>query len=97
MQLGGPIFMVGLILFVLFMIYDVSTSDGSERKKEWFVEACAPVAGAPTCIFRSGPINGTSTPWQCQHNGMLKAVELLKQRPGWVIMKFGCRRASLDV
>jgi len=96
MQIGGPIAMIFLILFVLFMIYDVSTSDGAERKQEWYVEACAPTAERPKCLIRSGPIAGNPTPWQCEHRGMLKAAEILKQYPNWVVMKFGCRRASLD-
>ena len=97
MQIGGPIAMIFLILFVLFMIYDVSTSDGAERKQEWYAEICAPTAERPTCRILIKPLERAYTPYQCHHYGLVEAIKRLKKYPGWVLMKHGCRKASLSV
>ena len=93
----GPVVFILFVAFMLFFLWSVKDVSGQERRMEWFVEACAPSAERPTCKLKSGPLKGHPTPYMCQKNAVLKAVELLKQYPGYVVMKFGCRRASLDV
>lgn len=93
----GKVFMVALVLFMLYFIWSVKDVAGSERKQEWYAEICAPTAERPTCRILIKPLERDYTPFQCHHYGLLEAIKRLKKYPGWVLMKHGCRRASLDV
>jgi len=97
MQIGGPIAMIFLIVFVLYMMYSVETAQPAERKQEWYAEICAPTAERPTCRILIKPLERAYTPYQCHHYGLVEAIKRLKKYPGWVLMKHGCRKASLSV
>lgn len=88
MQIGGPIAMIFLILFVLFMIYDVSTSDGAERKWQFYAVICSP---EKKCFERTRRIPYTP-PHACQRLGVLQVQKWLKDSPPtYTVKKLGCR------
>ena len=95
MQAGGYIAGIFLILFVLFMIYDVETAEPAERNLEWFAIICPKVTVVP-CVVKTMRIPSHTTPMECFRYGGLKLVETLKQYPNWTVKKWGCRPEGLS-
>jgi hypothetical protein len=91
MQIGGPIAMIFLIAFVLFMIYDVSTSEPAELKMEFFITKCQ----EDVCHTTTKRIPNSVTPFECFRYGQVALPPVLAK--GYKIKRWGCRPATLGV